>query len=151
MHPTPRLRKGFDHIGVSACFVAHDGKGNILLMQRSKNARDEHGRWDNIGGGIEFGETIEEALLRECHEELCTEPLDMQFLTVYDAHRTINGERSHWVAVIYAVQVDPTKVKIGEPHKFDDIGWFTSKNLPSPLHSQFYKAYNVALAQGIVK
>jgi len=33
--------------------------------------------------------------------------------------------------------VDPAKIAIGEPHKFDDIGWFTfdtmPKNVISPL------------------
>lgn len=146
-----QLRKGIDHIGISASFVVHDGDGNILLMKRGKNARDEHGRWDCVGGAIEFGETIEEAIARECREELCTDPLDMEFLTVYDAHRTHEGEPTHWVAIMYVVRVDPTKVRIGEPEKFDDIGWFTSTTLPSPLHSQFHKSYDVARTRGFVK
>jgi 8-oxo-dGTP diphosphatase len=52
---------------------------------------------------------------------------------------------------MHAVQVDPEKIKIGEPHKIDELGWFTSDNLPTPLHSQFHKSYDVALEQGIVK
>ena len=32
--------------------------------------------------------------------------------------------------------VNREKVANGEPHKFDEIGWFTLNNLPSPLHSQ---------------
>jgi 8-oxo-dGTP diphosphatase len=145
------LRRGVDHIGVSASFVVHDGNGNVLLMKRGKHARDEQGRWDHVGGAIEFGETIEEAVRRECLEELCTEPLDMEFLMVYDAHREHEGQPTHWIAVMYVVKVDPKHVKIGEPHKIDEIGWFTSKTLPSPRHSQFHKSYDVAVARGFVK
>jgi 8-oxo-dGTP diphosphatase len=144
------LRRGVDHIGISASFVIHDGNGKILLHKRSKNCRDEHGAWDVGGGAIEFGESIEDAMRRELMEELCTEPVDMKFLTVYDAHREHNGAKTHWIAIIYAIAVDPSKVKIGEPHKIDEIAWFTSKNLPAPLHSQFTKSYTAAIKAGIV-
>ncbi len=40
------------------------------------------------------------------------------------------------MAVIFRVLVDPATVAIGEPHKFDELGWFASGELPQPLHSQ---------------
>lgn len=137
------LRRGIDHIGVSAVSVIHDGKGNILLMKRGPKARDERGRWDVCSGAIEFGESIDEAIRREVMEELCTKPLDIDFLTIYDAHREHEGNKTHWIAIVHAVRVDPKKVKIGEPHKIAEIDWFSSANLPSPLHSQFPKALKV--------
>src|SRR5688572_23680600 len=111
------LRRGVDHIGVCANFVVHDGKGRILLQKRSQKCRDERGTWDTGGGAIEFGETLEEAITREIKEELRTKPLDMEFLVVYDAHRQNNGSRTHWIAIDYAVRVNPRSVKIGEPDK----------------------------------
>ncbi len=144
-------RRGIDHIGISACSISHDGKGKILLMKRGKKARDEHGKWDICGGAIEFGESIDEAVRREVMEELCVEPLDIDFLTVYDAHREHNGSKTHWIAIVHAVKVDPRKVKIGEPHKIEEIGWFSAETLPSPLHSQFSKNFEPAKRAGIVK
>ncbi len=145
------LRRGVDHIGVSASFVVHDGKGNLLLQQRGPRTRDEQGRWDVGGGAIEFGETIEDAIRREIKEELTCNVLDMAFLTVYDAHRRLaDGTKTHWVAVIYAVRVDPIEVAIGEPDKIAAVGWFTSNSLPSPLHSQFQKSFQAALANKVV-
>ena len=44
------MQKGIDFIGITTVFFCHDGKGKFLMAKRSKNARDEHGRWD-IGGG----------------------------------------------------------------------------------------------------
>lgn len=145
------LRRGIDHIGVSASFIVHDGKGRILLQKRGPNARDEQGAWDIGGGAIEFGESIDEAVRREVLEELSCAPLGIEFLTIYDAHRTHKGNKTHWVAIIYTVQVDPKAVKIGEPDKIDELGWFTSKKLPTPLHSQLDKSFKVALAAGIIK
>lgn len=144
------LRRGVDHIGVSASFVIHDGKGRVLLHKRSKNCRDEHGTWDVGGGAIEFGESIEDAMRRELMEELCVQPVDMQFLTMYDAHREHLGIKTHWIVIIYAILVNSSQVRIGEPDKIDEIGWFTSQNLPSPLHSQFQKSFTAAKKSGIV-
>ena len=74
----------------------------------------------------------------------------MQFLTAYEAHRIYNGKKTHWVALIHAVLVNASSVKLGEPEKFDEIGWFNSSNLPSPLHSQFSKALKAALEAGVL-
>jgi len=73
------LRRGVDHIGVSASFVVHDGQGRVLLQKRGTKARDEQGKWDVGGGAIEFGESIDEAVRREIKEELCVDPLDVEF------------------------------------------------------------------------
>ena len=89
------LRRGIDHIGVSASFVVHDGKGRVLLQKREAGARDENGRWDVGGGAIEFGESIDETVRREIKEELCTEPIDIQFLTIYDAFREYGEDNTH--------------------------------------------------------
>jgi ADP-ribose pyrophosphatase YjhB (NUDIX family) len=43
-------------------------KGTIF---RNTLCRDEHGAWD-CGGGLEFGDTVEEALQKEIHEEYKT-------------------------------------------------------------------------------
>jgi ADP-ribose pyrophosphatase YjhB (NUDIX family) len=144
-------RRGVDHIGVSASFIVHDGRGNVLLQKRGPGARDENGNWDVGGGAIEFGESIDEAVRREIQEELCAEPINIQFLTVYDAFRELDGINTHWIAVMHAVHVDPSQVKIGEPEKIDELGWFKSTELPAPLHSQFWKSYQIALDAGIVR
>lgn len=144
------LRRGFDHIGVGVCCIVHDGNGNFLLMKRGEQARDEQGRWDIVGGAIEFGESIDDAITREISEEICTKPLDIEFLGAYDAHREHNGEAKHWVQLIHAVKVDPANVKNGEPHKIAEIGWYTSQNLPEPRHSQFDKSYSMALKRKII-
>lgn len=144
-------RRGIDHIGVSVSFVVHDGKGRILLQKRGPKARDERGRWDVGGGAIEFGETIEQAVIRELKEELLTKPLEVKFLKVYEALRQFENKLTHWVTIMHAVKVDPSKVAIGEPDKITDIDWFSANNLPQPLHSQFSKSFDVALENGIIK
>ncbi len=144
-------RRGIDHIGVSVSFVVHDGAGRILLQKRGQQARDERGCWDIGGGAIEFGESFEDTLSREIKEELCCDIIKAEFLTVYDAHRTHENEQTHWIAVIFAVQVEPSTVQIGEPHKIDELSWVTSETLPTPLHSQFFKSFEKAQQKGFVR
>lgn len=149
--PFTNATRGINHIGVSACALIHDGTGRILLQKRGPKARDEQGRWDICGGAIEFGDTIEETIIKELQEELLVAPLDMEFLGVSDVHRKQNGVNTHWIAITYSVKVDPKLVKIGEPHKISEIGWFGLDDLPSPLHSQAPKVLKPAQEQGIIK
>lgn len=146
------MRKGVDYIGVGASFIIYDASGRVLLQKRSKHTRDEQGSWDIGGGSVEFGETLEETVRREVEEELAVAPDSISFLTMYDAHRTLgDGTPTHWISVIFAVTLDAQKVSIGEPDKIDEIGWFHKAELPSPLHSQFWKSYQPALDAGLVK
>ena len=117
---------------VSCVFVCHDGDGRILLARRSAGARDEPGRWDTGAGALEFGESFDAAVTREVREEYAAEPQQITTLGV----RNVVRPDSHWVALVFAVRVDPAAVRIGEPHKFDELGWFTPDRLPAPLHSQ---------------
>ncbi len=131
------LKKGVDYTGVTVVYFCHDGKGNFIMAKRSLNARDEHGRWDIGGGGVEFGETVEQTIRQEIMQEYCTDVLAFEFLGYRDVHREHQGRQTHWIALDFKVLIDPAKVKIGEPHKFDELGFFTLNNLPENVHSQF--------------
>jgi len=133
------MEKGIDYIGVTVVFLCHDGKGNYLFNKRGKNCRDEQGRWDPGGGGVDFAEPVEDALRREVKEEYGTEVLSHEFLGYRDIHRLKDGKKTHWIGLVFKVLVESSKVKNCEPHKFDDLQWFSLDNLPSPLHSQFLK------------
>lgn len=48
-----------------------DSLGRIYLQQRSMNKDIQPGKWDTaVGGHVDLGETVENALLRETREEL---------------------------------------------------------------------------------
>lgn len=128
-------KKGIDFIGVNCVFFCHDGAGKLLMHKRSTNCRDEHGTWDCGGGSMEHGETFEETIRRELMEEYCCEPLEIQYVVSKNVLRDNAGVPTHWIANLHVVKVDPAQVKIGEPDKMEDIGWFSINELPSDMHS----------------
>lgn len=129
------LKRGVDYIGVTCVFFCHDGKGNVFMTKRSKACRDEHGTWDCGAGAMEFGETLKQTVLREVKEEYGVVPKKIEFVHTRSNIREHDGKKTHWVVNLHYVQIDPREVKIQEPHKVDEIGWFPIDRLPEPLHS----------------
>ena len=130
------MHKGKDYIGVGVTFYCHDGAGRFVMGRRSKNARDEHGMWDLGGGGVEFGESAEDAVRREILEEYGTDARACEFLGYMDVHREQAGSPTHWISLVFKVLVDPTQIHNAEPDKCDEVRWFTLNDLPDDIHSQ---------------
>lgn len=134
------MKPGVDYIGISTPFYCTDGTGQFVLHKRSKNCRDEHGRWDPGGGKFEFGSTLEENVLREVLEEYGCRGEILEQLSPQNVLREWDGQKTHWLAIPFFIKVNPEDVKINEPEYADDLGWFTLDTLPHPLHTAFEKA-----------
>jgi len=129
------MQKGIDYPGITVSYMCHDGRGNFVMNKRGVNCRDEHGAWDFGGGGLDFGVSVEDTLFKEIKEEYCATPISYKFLGYANLFREHAGKKTHWVGLYFLVELNRAEVKNGEPHKFDDIGWFRLDALPTPLHS----------------
>ncbi len=132
------MEKGLIRISVIA--ICHDGAGNYLIGKRSAQCRDEQGKWEPVGGGgLKFGETIEDAARREIKEEGSAEVKKLEFLGYRDVFREQNAQPTHWVAFDFRALINPRDAKINEPHKCDEQRWVTIDELSGmpDLHSQF--------------
>lgn len=98
---------------------------------------------------MEFGESFEEAVTREIGEEYGVVPKQIKLCGVTNVVRDNNGIKTHWIAAVFAAEVEPNEVKMMEPEKMDDIGWFYPNNLPSPLHSMFSKHLDIVRQAGL--
>jgi 8-oxo-dGTP diphosphatase len=144
--PAGGCRAGVDYPGVTCVFVCHDAEGRVLLHRRGAGARDERGRWDSGAGALGVGESFEAAVAREVREEYGAEPLAIRPLGV---RNVVREEAGHWVALMFAVLVDPAEVRLAEPEKFDALRWFApGDGLPEPRHSQLHHVLDALQAAG---
>ena len=112
-----------------------DGAGRILLQRRSDN-----GRWGVPGGGVEIGETLRDAILREVREETGLAVEVVRLIGVYSdpafqVVRYSDGNVVHYVSLFFQC-----RILGGELQTCDEtleLGFFDPGSLPDsvlPLH-----------------
>jgi len=132
MKTNTKKLNGIDYIGVSVGALILNEQRQILLTKRSQNARNEKGCWEAPGGSVDFGETLEMAVIREMQEEL---GINIKIIYQFPAeNHLIPTEKQHWVATTFLCFLtknqEPT---VQEPEKCDGFGWFDFSDLPRPL------------------
>ncbi len=125
------MREGIDYIGVGVGAVITNDSGLLFLAKRGSAARNEQGKWEFPGGGVNFDETLIEAIKREIFEEYGMEIEIYDLLGVFD--HILPTEKEHWVSVTYLASHLKGEAKIYEPEKCEAIGWFSTEDLPTPL------------------
>lgn len=126
------MKKGIDCIGVSTGAILINDEGEIFLSKRGSQVSNERGCWETPGGSVDFGETLEQAVMREFKEEYGVDILILEQFPAAD--HLIPEEKQHWVATTFLAKIKPGQSpQIMEPHKCDAIGWFDLDALPQPL------------------
>ena len=122
------MKKGIDYIGVGVGAVILNADGRVFLAKRGREARNESGKWEFPGGAVEFGETLEHALMREVLEEYGCEVEVQELLDV--VNHIIPAEEQHWVSPTFLCRLKSGSPRIREPRKCDEIGWFELDRVP---------------------
>ena len=127
-------KAGRDFVGVGVgAVVVNEGK--ILLLLRKK--APEEGSWTIPGGKVEFGETVENAILREVKEEIGAEATIVRALGV--TNHILAAEGTHWVSPRFLVELT-SQPKNMEPHSHADMQWFDFDELPKNVTLTTQKA-----------
>ena len=104
-----------------ALFIDRDGRVLLGLRAPWKKLWPRH--WDTIGGRVEDGESVEDALVREAREEVGVTPTRFKLVaTVRERQPEIHGDMLHHVYVV-------TEWHGGDPANVCDehteLKWFT--------------------------
>ena len=102
-----------------------ENKGDIALV-RSSNPAHQPPLWWLPGGGIDFGETPQETLIREFKEETGLIVTNPQLLEVVaDLRKRDNGDRIHTVRIIYRVELLDGELTSEVHGTTDHAAWFS--------------------------
>ena len=109
-------------------------KGELFLQRRPDWKDIQPGRWDTAcGGHVDFGESIEEALVREVWEELGLRPADYQpeFVTRYVFESSRERELVNVFRTTTAAQPHPSA-------ELDGGRFFSPEEIQQRLGSDFF-------------
>jgi len=104
----------------------YNKNGNILLQKRSHNKDIQPGKWDTaVGGHISSDESVKNALIRECEEEIGITPdfSLLQLITEYIYESKIEREFVH----SYMYRSEGPFVK--EKKEIEQLDFFTTKEI----------------------
>ncbi len=125
------MKKGFDYIGVGVGAVILNSEGSVFLAKRGPEAGNERHKWEFPGGGVEFGERLEDAVTREVMEEYGFEIKVESLIDV--VNHILPDEKQHWVSPTFLCRYKSGTPTIREPHKCEEIGWFSLDEIPEDL------------------
>ncbi len=124
-------------VGV-ACFVWKDGK---FLMQQRAGSHGA-GTWAVPGGHLEFGESWQQAAVREVTEETGLTISSPEFLAT--TNDIVIDKGRHHITIWMTSNWLSGEPHITEPDKCTAQGWFDLGSLPSPLFEPGYKNLRAA-------
>jgi len=133
------MKRGIDYIGVGVGAVIINERHEVLLLLR--RVPPEPGYWTIPGGAVELFESCEEAIVRECREEVNLSVHVDKLLTIVD--HIVREEATHWVAIEYLVTVNSGVATNAEIDENQELKWFPLDRLPERMTQPTRQALDV--------
>lgn len=102
----------------------------ILLLRRF-NTGYQDGKYSLVAGHLDGGETVEACIIREAKEEAGIDLSRENLQVKHIMHR--NASDREYMDVYLVADKWNGKIQNKEPHKCDDLSWFSSSALPENM------------------
>ena len=114
----------------------------FLLRNKSKHS----GSWGIVGGKVDPGETVIQALVREIQEEIGVDYTDKKFIPL----ETFTAENNKFVYYTFVVSVESEFVpKLNSEHR--GYCWVELNDHPKPLHPGLWRSFNFEIVKKKIK
>ena len=119
-----------------------NSRGELYLQKRSLDKDIQPGKWDTaVGGHIDYGEGVTDALHREAREELGIEGFEAELMARYVFESSIEKELVHTYRTVYEGPFTPDKEELDDAcfWRIDEIESQLGKGIFTP---NFEREYN---------
>lgn len=121
------------HNNIPASYLVLIRNNKILLLRRF-NTGYEDGNYSLIAGHVESGESFTQCIIREAKEEagITLKPEDLD--VVHVMHRNSGlAENNERIDIFFKASDWEGKIQNKEPHKCEDLSWFSLQDLPANI------------------
>ena len=127
-----------------------NSKGAVFLQKRADNKDVQPGKWDTaVGGHVDYGETIAEALSREVREELGITVFNPVFMMRYKFTSEVESELIHSYYAVYDGEITPNPAEISTA-KFWTLAEITAKTGKSVFTPNFEYEFKLLIEKDLL-
>lgn len=115
-------------------------RGGRYLLGKRPLGKSNAGMWEFIGGKVEPGESLADALVRECREELALD------IVVHGVRASVTHEYPDRIVHLTLLDCEPAEGSEPKALEHESIGWF----LPSEMSALPLSAADAQLLKYVV-
>ncbi len=129
------MARQFYKFSAFVCIILE--KNNKVLLIKRANTGHMDGFWSLPGGGLDEGETLAQAVIRETREEINVEIDQKHLQLIHTLHRK---ESSDILGFFFSATTWSGELKNNEPERHSHMEWFEIDNLPKDFAPSGIKA-----------
>lgn len=109
-----------------------NSKGEYCFVRQAGDRQDAGQFVSPVGGHVSAGESIDNALIRECQEEVGLSPVKYTLVgqTIYN--REVIGRQENHLFIVYEIETDETPIL---NHESVEFRWFSIEEIKSNVKS----------------